>query len=144
MRQHKLVSIPTIRDSEGTLGVIERSDQIPFDVQRVYFVYDTTAGAQRGNHAHRELQQLLVAVTGSCDVRIKDGLGEETVYTLDHPTEALLLPKGYWRSLENFAGGTTLVVAASALFDESDYIRDWEEFVAWKANQESTSTPQDG
>lgn len=121
-----IIKIPKIEDKRGNLSVIER-DVIPFEIKRVYYLYDVPAGAERGGHAHKKLQQFLVALSGSFDVILNDGIQEQIV-TLNKPFEGLLIQNGIWRELKNFSSGSVCLVVASDVFDEKDYIRDFEEF----------------
>ena len=124
----KLINIPKIEDPRGNLSVIEH-DVVPFDIKRVYYLYDVPAGAERGGHAHKKLQQFLVALSGSFDVLLNDGKVKKTV-TLNKPFEGLLITNGIWRELKNFSSGAVCLVVASEVFEEDDYIRDFEDFLA--------------
>ena len=123
----KLVVIPKIEDSRGNLSVIEK-EVVPFEIKRVYYLYDVPAGAERGGHAHKKLQQFLVALSGSFDVILNDGRKEEKI-TLNRPYEGLLIKNGIWRELKNFSSGSVCLVIASEVFEEEDYIRDFDEFL---------------
>jgi dTDP-4-dehydrorhamnose 3,5-epimerase-like enzyme len=124
----KLINIPKIEDPRGNLSVIEH-EVVPFDIKRVYYLYDVPTGAERGGHAHKKLQQFLVALSGSFDVLLNDGKVEKTV-ALNKPFEGLLITKGIWRELKNFSSGAVCLVVASEVFEEADYIRDFEDFLA--------------
>ena len=124
----KIVNIPKIEDPRGNLSVIEK-EVVPFEIKRVYYLYDVPAGAERGGHAHKKLQQFLVALSGSFDVILSDGKVEKTV-TLNKPFEGLLITNGIWRELKNFSSGAVCLVVASDVFEEADYIRDFEDFLA--------------
>jgi dTDP-4-dehydrorhamnose 3,5-epimerase-like enzyme len=124
----KLINIPKIEDPRGNLSVIEH-EVVPFDIKRVYYLYDVPAGAERGGHAHKKLQQFLVALSGSFDVLLNDGKVEKTV-ALNKPFEGLLITNGIWRELKNFSSGAVCLVVASEVFEEDDYIRDFEDFLA--------------
>jgi dTDP-4-dehydrorhamnose 3,5-epimerase-like enzyme len=124
----KIVNIPKIEDPRGNLSVIEK-EVVPFEIKRVYYLYDVPAGAERGGHAHKKLQQFLVALSGSFDVILNDGKQEKTV-TLNKPYEGLLITNGIWRELKNFSSGSVCLVVASDVFEEADYIRDFEDFLA--------------
>ncbi len=123
----KIVNIPKIEDPRGNLSVIEK-EVVPFEIKRVYYLYDVPAGAERGGHAHKKLQQFLVALSGSFDVILNDGK-EEKIVTLNKPFEGLLINKGIWRELKNFSSGAVCLVVASDVFCEEDYIRDFEDFI---------------
>ena len=126
----ELIDIPKIEDRRGNLSVIE-GDCVPFDIKRVYYLYDVPSGAFRGGHAHKKLYQFLVALSGSFDVRLKDGANEKIV-TLNKPNKGLLIVPGIWRELENFSSGAVCLVLASEQFEEADYIRNYETFKSYK------------
>ena len=126
----ELISIPKIEEPRGNLSVVE-GDCIPFEIKRVYYLYDVPAGAERGGHAHKNLKQYLIALSGSFDVVLNDGEQKQTI-TLNKPYEGLLIHEGIWRELNNFSSGSVCLVIASAVFDEDDYIRDFEEFLKFK------------
>jgi dTDP-4-dehydrorhamnose 3,5-epimerase-like enzyme len=128
--QPGLVEIPVLVDPLGSIGVVEGSLLLPFEVRRFYFIRDVPSGATRGSHAHRLLHQLLIAVSGSVTVELDDG-NEKREYVLDAPTSGLHVPPGYWRTLYEFAPSTVVAVLASREYEESDYIRVYEEFLAW-------------
>lgn len=123
-----IVNIPKIEDPRGNLSVIEK-EVVSFEIKRVYYLYDVPAGAERGGHAHKKLQQFLVALSGSFDVILNDGKVEKTV-TLNKPFEGLLITNGIWRELKNFSSGAVCLVVASDVFEEADYIREFDEFLA--------------
>jgi hypothetical protein len=126
----KLISIPKIEDNRGNLSVIEH-DILPFEMKRVYYLYDVPSGAERGGHSHKEQKEFLIALSGSFDVILNDG-NEQKVITLNKPFEGLLINEGIWRELNDFSSGSVCLVIASAVFDESDYIREFEEFMKYK------------
>jgi dTDP-4-dehydrorhamnose 3,5-epimerase-like enzyme len=126
----RMVDLPSVRsEGLGELSFIEAERHVPFDIRRVYYLYDVPAGGLRGGHAHVRLQQLLVAVSGSLDVVVNDGRSEAR-FRLLHRNQGLYLPRMVWRDLENFSGGAVCIVLASEHFDESDYIRSWDDFAA--------------
>ena len=122
----KIIEIPKIQDTRGNLSVIEGA-VIPFEIKRVYYLYDVPSGSERGGHSHIEQQEFLIALSGSFEVVLKDGLNEKII-TLNKPNFGLLIPKGIWRELQNFSSGSVCLVVASDVFSESDYIRDYEAF----------------
>ncbi len=129
----KIINFPTIKsDRKGSITPIYNNIHIPFDIQRVYYLYDVPAGAERGGHAHKELQQLIISVSGSFDVIVKDG-GEEKVFTLNRPFYGLFIPKLIWRELTNFSSGSICLVLASLLYDENDYLRDYSQYINYKS-----------
>ncbi len=129
--QHcKILSVPKIEDPRGNLSVIE-NNVIPFEMKRVYYLYDVPSGAERGGHSHKEQLEFLVALSGSFDVILHDGQHEKLV-TLNKPFEGLLITNGIWRELKNFSSGAVCLVIASAVFEEEDYIRTFSEFLQSK------------
>lgn len=124
-----LIELPKICDPRGNLTFIEGERHFPFPIARVYYVYDVPSGAERGAHAHRTLQQLLIAVSGSFDVVLDDGK-ETRRYHLNRPYQGLRICPMTWRYLDNFSSGSVCMVLASARYDESDYIRSHEQFLA--------------
>lgn len=125
-----VLDITKVHDTRGNLSVIQE-EAIPFEMKRVYYLYDIPSGGRRGGHSHKECQELLVALSGSFDVIVNDGNEQKTV-TLNKPNIGLLIPNGLWRELENFSSGSVCLVLASAVFEEADYIRDFEEFKSSK------------
>ena len=125
-----LIDIPSIENRLGNLGVIE-NDVIPFEIKRVYYLYDIPSNASRGGHSHKNLQQVLIAISGSFDVVLKDGKSIEKV-TLNKPNKGLLIKNNIWRELENFSSGAVCLVLASTVYNEDDYIRDFNEFLTLK------------
>lgn len=126
----KILPIPKIQDVRGNLSVIE-GDVIPFAMKRVYYLYDVPSGAERGGHSHKVQQEFLVALSGSFTVVLTDGKDKISV-TLNKPNEGLWIPNGIWRELENFSSGSVCLVVASDIFEEADYIRDYNEFLLSK------------
>jgi dTDP-4-dehydrorhamnose 3,5-epimerase-like enzyme len=125
-----LIEIPSIENRLGNLGIIE-NDVIPFEIKRVYYLYDIPSNAIRGGHSHKKLQQVLIAISGSFDVILKDGNSVEKV-TLNKPNKGLLIKNNTWRELENFSSGSVCLVLASTIYDEDDYVRDFNEFLTLK------------
>ena len=118
-------------DRKGNLSVIEANNTIPFDIKRVYYLYDVPGGAERGGHAHKDLYQLIVAASGSFSVTLDDGKVKRTV-VLNRPYQGLVVVPGIWRELTEFSSGAVCLVLASEKYDESDYIRDYQEFLEYK------------
>lgn len=127
----EIVNIPVRHTELGALGVIEKQDPFPYVIKRVYFLYDIPSKAVRGSHAHKELAQLIVAISGSFIVNLDNGT-EVTSYYLSSPAEGLFVPPGHWRTLTDFSSGAAAMVLASEEYSESDYIRNYEEFLEWK------------
>lgn len=130
----RLIDIPKIHDVRGNLSVVE-GNTIPFDIKRVYYLYDIPSGAKRGGHAHIDQEELLISLSGSFEIILKDGENEMLV-TLNRPNVGLLIPKGIWRELQNFSAGSVCLVITSDLFDENDYIRDYATFESYKADKD--------
>jgi len=125
-----VLDIPKVHDTRGNLSVIQEK-ALPFEMKRVYYLYDIPSGGRRGGHSHIEQQEFLVALSGSFDVILNDGIEQKTV-TLNKPNVGLLIPNGIWRELENFSSGSVCLVLASDVFKEEDYIRNFEEYTLSK------------
>lgn len=125
----RFIDLPVIHDPRGNLCVAESNRHVPFAIQRVYYLYDVPSQSTRAGHAHLALHQLLIAVSGSFDVRLHDGRTEETV-TLNRPSRGLHIGPMFWREIDNFSSGAVCLVLASAHYDEADYIRDFDAFLA--------------
>lgn len=129
LRDCKIIQLPKITDPRGNLTFIEGGNHIPFDIKRVYYLYDVPGGSDRGSHAHKNLHQFIVAMSGSFDVVLNDG--EETKrFHLNRSYNGLYVCPMMWRDLDNFSSGSVCMVLASERYDENDYIRDYQEFLA--------------
>lgn len=126
----RIIDIRKFTDNRGYLSVIEGGMDIPFEIKRIYYLYMVPEAA-RGAHAHRELQQLLVATSGSVDITLDDGKEKKTFH-LDRPWKGLLVVPGLWRDLDNFSGGTVLMCLASEHYEAEDYIRNYNDFLNYK------------
>jgi dTDP-4-dehydrorhamnose 3,5-epimerase-like enzyme len=124
----KLIDLPKISDPRGSLSFIEGGHHIPFDIKRVYYVYDLPGGAERGGHAHKNLHQLIVAISGSFDVVLDDGVNKSRVH-LSRSYYGLYVCPMIWRELDNFSSGSVCLVLASNLYDESDYYRSYADYI---------------
>ena len=124
-----LIELPKISDPRGNLSFIEGGQHIPFDIKRVYYLYDVPGGSDRGSHAHKNLHQFVVAMSGSFDVVLDDGK-EKKRFHLNRSYYGLYVCPMMWRDLDNFSSGAVCMVLASAHYDESDYIRDYSQFTA--------------
>lgn len=129
-----LLELDRHHHEKGNITVVENSRTIPFDVRRVYYLYDVPGGESRGGHAHRALRQLIVSAGGSFDVTLDDGSVKRT-FTLNRPYQGLLVVPGIWRELNNFSSGSVCLVLASHEYDEGDYIRSYDEFIRYKQQQ---------
>lgn len=127
----KIIDIQKIEDRRGNLSVVEEFKNVPFHIARAYWLYDVPAGAMRGGHAHKRLKQLLIALSGSFTVTLDDGY-EKRKILLNRPYQGLLIETGIWRTIDDFSSGAVCLVLASELYDESDYIYDYEEFLKYK------------
>ena len=118
-------------DRKGNISVVQNGDTVPFDVKRVYYLYDVPGGESRGAHAHKELSQLIVAASGSFRVILDDGRAKRTFF-LNRPYQGLYLKPGIWRDLNDFSSGAVCMVLASEKYDPDDYIRDYDEFLKFR------------
>jgi hypothetical protein len=124
----RIIELPKISNRLGNITPVEGGHNISFDIARVYYLYDVPGGSVRGGHAHKELQQLIVAVMGAFDVVLDDGMNKKTI-RLDRAYHGLYLPTMIWRELENFSSGGICLVLASLPYDENDYYRDYDNFL---------------
>ena len=122
-----IVEIPKIADPRGNLSVIEENGTVPFKISRVFYLYDVPADSSRGGHAHHHDWQFMLAVAGSFDVVLDNG-HEQRRYTLNRPYRGLLIPPGYWRTMDNFSAGSVCMVITNNPYDEADYVREYDEF----------------
>lgn len=131
----RLFSLPKIQDPRGNLTFIEAGKHVPFEIKRVYYLYDVPGGASRAGHGHKKLQQLMIAISGSFDVELDDGNAKQKFH-LNRSHQGLYIPHMIWRHIDNFSSGSVCVVLASDFFDEGDYYRDYDEFIN-SVNKES-------
>ncbi|MBD9367897.1 FdtA/QdtA family cupin domain-containing protein [Xanthomonas sp. XNM01] len=126
--QHcKIIDLPKVEDPRGNLTFIEADRHIPFDIRRVYYLYDVPGGSHRGGHAHKDLHQLLIAMSGSFDITLDDGR-TKFKYHMNRSYYGLYIPPMIWREIDNFSSGSVCMVLASEHYLESDYYRDYNEF----------------
>ena len=123
----KLIELPKNHRDKGNITAVNSLIEIPFNVNRIYYLYDVPGGESRGGHAHKELQQVIIAASGSFDLIIDDGKNKK-IFSLNRPNIGVLMPKGLWRELDNFSSGSICLVLASDIYDENDYIRNYEDF----------------
>lgn len=122
-------------DERGQLVALEEFKDIPFTIKRVYYMYETMEGVVRGHHAHKSLEQILICIHGSCKIRLDNGI-EEKVVPLEKPYEELYVANNMWREMFDFSSDAVLLVLASELYDETDYIRDYDEFIKFVQESE--------
>lgn len=128
--QRDIINLPKIFDPRGNLTAAEGGSNVPFNVARVYWVYDVPSGECRGGHAHKHCRELIIAVSGSFSVTIDNGKEKET-YHLNHPWQGLLIETEVWRTLDDFSSGAVCLVLASDPFEETDYIRSYDQFIEY-------------
>ncbi len=121
-------TLPRIQDPRGNLTFVESNRHIPFDIRRVYYLYDVPGGAERGGHAHKALHQMIIAMSGSFDIHLDDGFGRKTIH-LNRSYTGLYVCPMIWREIDNFSSGAVCMVLASDFYDESDYYRDYAQFL---------------
>lgn len=124
----RIIELPKVHDAQGNLTFIESNSHIPFDIQRVYYVYDVPGGAERGGHAHKELHQLIIAMSGSFDITLDDGKNKKTFH-LARSYYGLYVCPMIWREIDNFSSGSVLMVLASNKYTEEDYYRNYDDFM---------------
>lgn len=130
LKKVKIIEFPKICDPRGNLSFIESARHVPFSVKRVFYIYDVPGGETRGGHAHRECSCVLIAVSGSFDLRLTDGKDEMTI-TLNRSNKGVLIPPGVWDTMLNFTTGTVALALASHPYEEEDYIRDYDEYLEY-------------
>ncbi len=124
----RIIGLPKVEDPRGNLTFIEGKNHVPFEIKRVYYTYDVPGGSERGSHAHKNLEQLIIAMSGSFDVLLDDGRNSHRFH-LNRSYYGLYVPKLMWRTIDNFSSGSVCMVLASELFEEDDYYRDYDEFL---------------
>jgi len=128
MQKVKLINLPKIEDPRGNLTFVEEKNQIPFDIKRVYWIYDVPGGEVRGGHAYKKSDEFIIALSGSFDVIIEDGKTRKN-YSLNRSYYGLYIPRLHWRTIENFSTNALALTLSSTLYDVNDYIRDHKEFI---------------
>lgn len=130
MDNPRLIKLPKFLDLRGNLSVIEEFKEIPFKIERTYWIYDVPGGEKRGGHAYKDNQEFIVALSGSFDVILDDGKGKKT-FSLNRSYIGLYVPKGMWREMENFSTNSLALVLSSTKYDKDDYLRDYQEFLKY-------------
>lgn len=125
----KIIDLPKISDPRGNLTFVEGGNHVPFDIKRVYYLYDVPGGAERGGHAHKALHQLIIAISGSFDIHLDDGHEKKTIH-MNRSYYGLYVCPMIWREIDNFSSGAVCMVLASNYFDEDDYYRDYSKFIS--------------
>ena len=127
----RFIELPKFKDPRGNLSFVEQNNHIPFEIQRTYWIYDVPGGESRGGHAYKETSEFIIAISGSFDVIVDDGEQKKT-FTLNRSYNALYIPKGLWKQMENFSTNSLALEFADTSFKESDYVRDFEQFKKMK------------
>lgn len=138
----KILGLPKIEDPRGNLSIIEQFKQIPFEIKRVYWIYDVPGGCNRGGHAYKENEEFIVALSGSFDVVLNDGTNE-IIYSLNRSYNGVYVPKGMWRTMTNFSTNSLALVLSSTEYDVNDYIMNYGEFLSWAKSKDFITTPAD-
>ena len=130
MKEPQIIELPKILDKRGNLSIIEENKHIPFEIKRTYWIYDVPGGEKRGGHAYKENEEFIVALSGSFDVILDNGIERKT-YSLNRSYYGLYIPKGWWREIENFSTNALALEFASTKYDPNDYIRDYDEYLKY-------------
>lgn len=138
VRDCRVIDLPRIHDPRGNLTFVEGHNHVPFDIQRVYYLYDVPGGAERGGHAHKQLQQLIIAMSGSFDLHVDDG-AERRTFHLNRSYHGIYVPRMIWREIDNFSSGAVCLVLASARYDEDDYYRSYQDFLGAQGRRPSAN-----
>ncbi len=124
----KIIELPVIKDPRGNLSIVEANKHIPFGIERIYYLYDIPGGAERGGHAHKALHQLIIAISGSFDIHLDDGISKKTIH-MNRSYNGLYVCPMIWREINNFSSGAVCLVLASDFYSEEDYYRNYNEFI---------------
>lgn len=131
MTSPKIIELPKYCDKSGSLSVIEEGQNVPFDIKRVFWIYDVPGGESRGGHAYKTSKEFIIALSGSFDIHLDDGT-EKMTFHLNRSYYGLYVPQGMWREMDNFSTNSVAMVVSSSLYSEEDYIRDYDEYKKWK------------
>ena len=131
----KLIELPKFADPRGNLSFVEQNNHIPFEIKRTYWIYDVPGGESRGGHAYKTTDEFIIAISGGFDVTVDDGIEKKT-FTLNRSYYGLYVPKGLWRTMENFSTNSLALEVANTVYDRSDYIENYENFQKLKSNGE--------
>ena len=131
MSKPRIINLPKFLDARGNLSFVEQKKHIPFEIRRTYWLYDVPGGECRGGHAYRENEEFIVAMSGSFDVILDDGIEKKT-YTLNRSYYGLYVPKGLWREMDNFSTNSLAMILSSTEYDANDYVRDYDKFIKMK------------
>lgn len=131
MTSPKIIELPKYCDKSGSLSVIEEGQNVPFDIKRVFWIYDVPGGESRGGHAYKTSKEFIIALSGSFDIHLDDGI-EKMTFHLNRSYYGLYVPQGMWREMDNFSTNSVAMVVSSSLYSEEDYIRDYDEYKKWK------------
>ena len=129
--QNNIISLPKILDERGNLSFLENGSPIPFEIQRVHWLYDVPGGERRGGLAYKETEEFIIALSGSFDVHVDNGSTQESI-GLNRSYMGVYIPKGMWRAIDNFSTNAVALIVASTLYDPNDAIRDYQEFIEWR------------
>lgn len=131
----RIIELARHRHANGSLSVVENTAEFPFAVRRAFYLYDVPGDSSRGGHSHHRAMELIISVSGSFDVTLRDSATGSRTFTLNRPYRALFIPAGIWRELDNFSSGSVCLVLTSELFSEEDYVRDFDEFTRLTAEK---------
>lgn len=131
MDSPSIIELPKILDERGNLSFFENNDQIPFEIKRTYWIYDVPGGYERGGHAFKKQEEFIIALSGSFDVVISDGITRQ-IFSLNRSYYGLFVPIGFWRQMENFSTNSLALVVSSTVYEEADYIRDFDQYLKFK------------
>ncbi len=135
MEQARIINVPKIFDERGNLSFVEEDNEVPFKIRRSYWIYDVPGGECRGGHAYRQNSEFIIALSGSFDIVIDDGK-ERKVFHMNRSYYGLYVPKGLWREMENFSTNSLALILSSTDYDSQDYIREYDDFLAFKNNEQ--------